>query len=74
MWDEEQQEWRRRFGYKRSGDVNDIPIVEADANAKACLFTQTIGHTISSRFLCPVALHEKVQGCNVNSDFWLFRD
>lgn len=34
VWDEEQQEWRRRFGYKRAGDLSDVPIVEADADAK----------------------------------------
>ncbi len=32
VWDEDQQEWRRRFGYQKAGDDNDIPIVVAGAN------------------------------------------
>jgi hypothetical protein len=32
VWDEEQQEWRRRFGYQRAGDDKDIPIVDAGSN------------------------------------------
>ena len=32
VWDEDNQEWRRRFGYQRAGDTRDIPIVEAKAS------------------------------------------
>ena len=28
-WDENSQEWKRRFGYKKANDDNDIPIIEA---------------------------------------------
>ena len=35
VWDEEQQEWRRRYGYQRAGDERDIPIIEAGANDQA---------------------------------------
>jgi regulator of ribosome biosynthesis len=32
VFDEQEQEWRRRYGYKRANDIKDIPIVEAGAN------------------------------------------
>lgn len=35
VWDEDQQEWRRRFGYQRAGDDNDIPIIAAGSNDQA---------------------------------------
>jgi regulator of ribosome biosynthesis len=36
VFDEDQKEWRRRFGYKRAGDSNDIPIIEAKPGDKVC--------------------------------------
>lgn len=33
-FDEQQGEWRRRYGYKRLNDLNDIPIIEASAGDK----------------------------------------
>ncbi len=31
-FDEQNDEWRRRHGYKRVNDENDIPIIEAKAS------------------------------------------
>jgi len=32
VYDEDQQEWRRRYGYKRAGDIGDVAVVDAKAS------------------------------------------
>ncbi|GAB4814848.1 hypothetical protein N2152v2_001894 [Parachlorella kessleri] len=34
-FDENSQEWRRRFGYKKAGDDDDVPVIEAGPNDEA---------------------------------------
>lgn len=34
-WDENSQEWRRRYGYKKAGDAADTPIIEAGPDDQA---------------------------------------
>jgi regulator of ribosome biosynthesis len=34
VYDEDAGEWRRRHGYKKAGDINDIQVVEAEPGAK----------------------------------------
>jgi regulator of ribosome biosynthesis len=37
VWDEDTQEWKRRFGYKRANDDEAVPIIEARADDKVGL-------------------------------------